>query len=334
MKNLYYATFPNGYSLIVEKFIKKQDKNAFIKSMYADSVVFFANEHFPFTNTIFYETYLVIDFQRNLGDGAINIKIKDLLGKKGLKIFFPKETKKIRITYKSELEKKVSVNPKLRNAFETMISKITKKRIGYFETTGELLLLAKKNGDCIFGKNITNANSEFSRLRNNYVVEPETAFALNFLSSPSEKEVSLDPFSGNGVISFVRAYSFKKANVIANEENGENIPEIKARAKKLKDKSFSVMNYDFLSNNFPIKFIDKVVTVLPNTLSKQSAFFEKLHILKVKKVVVLCSSPTYMASIVTKFYDVKEAYEDLYNLNLPASLRKNQRIYVLELKKD
>lgn len=334
MKNLYYATFPNGYGKIIEKFIKKQDKNAFVKSMYADSVLFFADEHFPFVNSMFYSYYQVLDHQKKLGDGAVNNEIKHLLGRKDLKIYFPKEVTKIRLTFKSEQEQKVQVNSKLRVAFETMISKITKKRIGYFETNGELALFVKKNGDCIFAKNITRENTEFARLKNGYELEPEIAFALNFLSNPAEKEVSLDPFSNDGMISYIRAYSFKKANVIANEEDADKMQNIKSKAKKLKEKTFSVMNYDFLSNKFPIKFIDKIVTVLPQTPSKQSAFFEKAHMLKVKKIVVLCSAPAFMTNMVTKFFDVKESYEDLYNLNVPATFRKNQRIYVLELKKD
>lgn len=356
MKNLYYATFPNGYSLIIEKFIKKQDKNAFVKAMYADAVLFFADEHFPFSNTMFFETYLVLDYQKRardnslyssqhktkfslehqkkIADGAVNSQIKHLLERKDLKIYFPKEVKKIRINYRSEQEQKLQINPKLRNAFETMISKLTKKRVGYFETNGELDIFVKNNGDSIFVKRITRENTEFSKFRNNYSLQPEIAFALNFLSNPCEKEVSLDPFSENGMISYVRAFSFKKANVIANEENKDNIPEIKALAKKLKEKSFSVMNYDFLSNNFPIKFIDKIVTVLPNFVSRQSAFFEKAYMLKVKKIVVLCSASTMINQLVTKFYDVKESYENLYNLLVPATFRKEQKIYVLELKKD
>ena len=151
---------------------------------------------------------------------------------------------------------------------------------------------------------------------------PQKAFALNFLSNPAEKEVSLDPFAEFGMISYVRAFSFKKANIIANESNPANIPDIKAKAKRLKEKSFSVMNYDFLSNNFPIKFIDKIVTTLPKSKSKQAAFFEKAYMLKVKVIVLLANRFNEIVGFVNEFFNVTETY-----------VVGTEKIYKLELKK-
>ena len=319
MKNLYYATFENGYDLIVEKFIKKTDKNSFIKKMYNSSVLFFADEHFPFRNSIFCDYYQVLDYSKKTGFGAINAEIKHLLDKKGMKINFGREISRIRIIYQSETSKKVSIDANLKKAFEIMISKVTRKKVGYFDTDGELVIFHKKSGECIFAKNITQSQTEFSKITSKNVISPQTAFALNFLSSPSEKEVSLDPFAESGVISFVRALCFKKANVIANDENVDNVADIKLKAKRLKDKSFSVMNYDFLKDNFPIKFIDKIVTELPLIKSKQIAFFEKAHALKVKTIVVLVSRGSDIFSIINGIYTISEEYtigsEKIYKLD-------------------
>lgn len=320
MKNLYYATFENGYDLIVEKFIKKTDKNAFIKKMYRNAVLFFADEHFPFKNSIFYDNYLVLDYSKKVGVGAINAELKHLMEKKGLKINFGREVRRIRILYQSEASKKITIDANLKKAFEIMISKITKKQVGYFDTDGELAVFYKNTGECIFAKNITNKNTEFARIASKIDVLPQKAFALNFLSSPAEKEVSLDPFAGFGMISYVRALCFKKANVIANEQKTENISEIKIRAKKLKDKSFSVMNYDFLEDNFPIKFIDKIVTTLPVLKTKQIAFFEKAFALKVKTLAIAVSRGSDIYAIINGLYDITEEYvvgsEKFYRLDI------------------
>ena len=322
MKNLYYATFEKGYDLIVEKFIKKQDKKAFIKQIYNNAVLFFADEHFPFTNTLFYNVYFVYDYSKKSGVGAINAELKHLMEKKDLKIFMPKEVKKIKLSFIVESNVKLSVNQNLKVAFETMIKKITKRQIGYFGTDAELAIIVKNDGECIFGKNITKTNSEFSKITNMAEMLPQKAFALNFLSNPAEKEVSLDPFAEFGMISYVRAFSFKKANIIANESNPANIPDIKAKAKRLKEKSFSVMNYDFLSNNFPIKFIDKIVTTLPKSKSKQAAFFEKAYMLKVKVIVLLANRFNEIVGFVNEFFNVTETY-----------VVGTEKIYKLELKK-
>lgn len=323
MKNLYYATFTQGLDSIVEKFIKKQDKKAHIKRLYNDGVVFFTDEHFPFTNTLFNDVYFVYDFSKREGYGAANMELKHLMERKDLKIFFPKEVRKFSIHYFIEEKGSVGINQNLRTAFETMLAKKTKKQIGFFNTDAEIIFFVLKSGDCIFGKKETRKNSEFAKITSRNEISPQKAFALNFLSNPVEKEVSLDPFSELGMISYVRAFSFKKANVIANCENTASIPEIKAKARRLKEKSFSVMNYDFLSNKFPIRFIDKIVTVLPQSKIKQSAFFEKVYMLKVKTIVLLASRYNEMVGFAREYYNITDTY-----------VLKDEKIYKLELKKD
>jgi hypothetical protein len=118
--------------------------------------------------------------------------------------------------------------------------------------------------------------------------------------------------------------------VIANEANETNISEIKKRAKSLSDKHFSVMNYDFLNDDFPIRFIDKVVTELPDnsfyedysTSELDKAFFEKLYRLKVKVIVVLTSKNNDLS----KFIDGK--FEETMKLTL-----SREAIYKLTLVK-
>ena len=302
MKKLYYATFEKGFDLLIEKYIKKVDKNSAIKKMYGDSVMFFADEHFSFANNLFLSAYLVLDNTTKEGAGAMNAEMKHLLEKKDFKIFVPKQVKKIKLTYIYATEK-MKIDTKLKNAFETMLMKLTKKHFSFFETDMELCLIAKDDGECMFVKNIT-PKSNYIRVYSKTEMTPELAFAMNFLSNPAEKEVSLDPFANYGMISFVRSLCFKKANVIANEENVENIKEIKRRSKLLKDKSFSVMNYDFLSEKFPIKFIDKIVTILPENREVLEQFFEKAKELNVGVIVAYLS----------KFADVNHAIQERYKI--------------------
>ena len=336
MKNLYYATFDKGYEKIVQKIIKKQDKSAFIKRLYTDAVLVVADEHFHFSSTVFYDVYQVIDYMENSelkviesqkksdennfdsaekklkimhrrgGKGGISSEIKRLLSRKDLKIFFPKQVTKLRVSYLSDDNQKPDIDASLKNAFETMIKKITKRQIGYFGTNGELSVISKSKGDCIFAKKITDNN--YPDITSSKLLSPQKAFALNFLSDPVAGEVSLDPFSFDGIISFVRAYSFRKSNVIANEPSTDRASDIRLLAKKLKEKSFSVMNYDFLSDKFPIKFIDKIVTRLPISYSITDSFFDKANKLGVKTIVALSSRTADYSEQIKDKYKVTENF--------------------------
>ncbi len=319
MRKLFYATFERGYDEIALKVIKKYDKNAHVKRVYGDSVLFFADEKFNFSNSLFLENYTVYDCTKKEGNGAINAEMKHLLEKKGFKINLPSEVKKFKLTF-VKYNEKLLIDQALRNAFEIMLKKITRRQIGFYDTEAELVLMAKEDGDCLFmKKNI--CNSELNKVYAGYGISPRTAFAMNFLSQPIEKEVSLDPFADNGIISYVRALCFKKANVIANEAEERKVVEIKKLAKSLKDKSFSVMKYKFLSEIFPIHFIDKIVTVPPTSKSELDAFFKKAYVLKVKRIVILSKSHDIMM-ITREMFDIKEQYQV-----------GAEKIYVLELDK-
>ena len=142
---------------------------------------------------------------------------------------------------------------------------------------------------------------------------------MNFLSEPMEKEVSLDPFAGTGLISYIRALCFKKANVIANEHDKNNVLVIKKLAKSFKDKSFSVMNYSFLSEIFPIHFIDKIVTIPPTDKKQFSDFIKKAYVLKVRKMVILTRARDVVQQV-RDMFEIEEQYvvgqETIYVLNL------------------
>ena len=79
---------------------------------------------------------------------------------------------------------------------------------------------------------------------------------------------------------------------------------------------------DFLQNNFPIKFIDKIVTMLPDSREIHTQFFEKVFILRVKKLVVY----------VSKFSNINLAVKDYYNITDQYNII-NGKIVVLELAK-
>ena len=317
MKKLYYATFEKGLEEIVKKIITKQDKNAFVKKLYADSVLFFADEHFKLGASCFKTAYVVIDSSQKDGTGALNFEMKHLLEKKDLKIVFSKEVKKFKLLFLKE-DSKVAVDAKLKQAVEVMLARKTKRQISYLNGTEELVFLSKTDGLNLFMRKM-NIEAEYQKVRG-LEIEPETAYVLNFLAEPAASECVVDPFSYDGVVAYVRALSFKKANVIANEKEQENVVDIKKLAKSLKEKSFSVMNYDFLDEKFPIKFIDKVVTLLPTSnydfevsLSKlYEQFFNKIFKLQVKTVAVA----------VSRSMDISNAIKGKYDIELKASTQK------------
>lgn len=317
MKKLYYATFEKGLDEVVKKIINKQDKNSFIKKLYSDAVLFFADEHFKISGSCFKTAYFVIDSTQKEGTGALNSAMKHLLEKKDWKISFSKDVKKFKLLFLKE-DSKVVVDSKLKQAIEVMLARKTKRQISYLQGTEELVFLSKIDGLNLFMRKLF-IESEYSKVRG-FEFEPETAYVLNFLSEPAQSEAVVDPFSYDGVVPYVRALSFKKANVIANEKEQDAIQEIKKLAKSLKEKSFSVMNYDFLSDSFPIKFIDKVVTVLPSmnydfeiSLTKiYEEFFDKIYKLDVK-----------LASVaVHKSMDISNAIKGKYDVEIKASTQK------------
>lgn len=292
MKKLYYATFENGFAEVVKSIIKKQDKNSQIKKLYDDAVLFFADEHFKTDNLCFKSAYIVISSIQKEGLGGLNAAMKHLLEMKNLKINFAKNVSCFKLVFHRENDK-VLLDSNLKNAVEIMLKRVTKKSISYLSTEAELAFLAKTDGQILFMKK-KNISIEYQKVENRSEIAPDLGFILNFMSEPVAGEVSLDPFAGGGMISYVRTLSFKKSNVIANDEDKENITKIKTKLKFLKENKFSVMNYDFLDEKFPIKFIDKIVTVLPSyTNSKMPIsmiyhnFFDKLYNLKVKTIIIL-----------------------------------------------
>lgn len=325
MRKLYYATFENGLGDVVKQIIKKIDRNTLVKTLYDDAVLFYADEHFAFTNTCFKTFYLVLDDIKKEGVGAINAEMKHLLEKKGFKISFPKEVSTFKFIIQKEKEN-VLVDSKLKNAVEIMLKRITKMSISYLAGQAELCLLAKADGTTMLMKKLNKA-CEFSKIESPNMLSPHIAYVVNFLSEPQAGEVVLDPFASGSLIAYTRALCFKKANVIAAATDEQSVLELKKQAKSLKEKTFSVLKYEFLEDNFPIKFIDKIVTELPTVSfdsSKKLAevyleFFAKVFELSVKTVVV----------VAPKSHDIVRFIQGKYDIENQVNLKKS---FVYKLK--
>ena len=313
MKRLYYATFEQGFGEIVKKIIKKNDKNSRIKTLYDDAVLFFADEHFKFKDSCFYEAFIVIHNLHKTGVGALNITIKSILEKRDLKIALPKDVGTVKLSIKKENDNTL-IDNKLKNAFEVMIKRVTKRGISYF-AKDELVLLSKKDGENLFMKRVETTD-KFVGLSNKYDIRPETAYLLAVMSEPKANEVVLDANASSGVISFVRANSFSKANIIAASGNDDEKEKLKRLAKKVKPNTFSVLGYDFLEDNFPIKFIDKILTDVTELgfrgIENLRDFFDKAFELNVKMLVLA----------MPKNYDVRRFIANKYDIEIEISANK------------
>ena len=220
------------------------------------------------------------------------------------------------------MNENVLIDANLKKAVEITLKKVTKKSISYLSTQAELVFLAKSDGNILFMKKLL-VSDEFSKIQNRYEISPQEAYMLSFMSEPSQSEVVLDPFAGKGMIAYARTLSFKKANVIANDENTENIQDIKKKAMTIKDKSLSVLNYSFLSEKFPIKFIDKIVTNLTDIAYDRlfraneffTDFFEKVYDLKVKILVLAVSKSHDLSRFIENKYEIeKQVFASKYNV--------------------
>ncbi len=305
MKKLYYATFEYGFGEVVKKVIKKTDRNSRIKTLYDDAVLFFADEHFKFKDSCFFEAFVVIHNVLKTGVGALNLTIKSLLEKKDLKITFPKDAGTTKLTISKENENTV-VDNKLKNAFEVMIKRVTKRGISFFGKE-ELVLLSKKDGENLFMKRLMTSD-KFVGLAGKYDLRPETAYLLASLSNPQPNEVVLDANADSGIMAFVRSGSFAKANVIASSADENTKEKLKRLAKKLKPNTFSVLGYDFLDEKFPIKFIDKILTDVTNLgfrgIDELRDFFDKAFELNVKTLILA----------MPKNYDVRRFIQNRYEI--------------------
>ena len=298
-----------------------------MKKLFSDSVLFFADEHFKFENYCFKTAYLVLDNLQKEGVGGLNAEMKHLLEKKNLKISFDKNVSSFKLVFSKENEK-VLIDSNLKKAVEITLRKATKKSISYVSTEAELVFLAKSDGTNLFMKKLFDVSKKSHDLfRFNFGLDE--AFLINFLSEPSQTEVVLDPYAEDGMLSYARALCFKKANVIANDSDKDKVSDIKKLAKTLKEKTFSVLCYDFLSDAFPIKFIDKVVTnLVPLTYDRMFRpnefyveFFDKLFKLKVKTVVVS----------VSRSHDISRFVEDKFEIERQVFAAK-QNVYKLKIR--
>lgn len=316
MKRLYYASFEKGFGEVVKKVLRKTDKNSKIKTLYDDAVLFFADEHFKFRDSCFFEAFIVLHNVHKTGVGALNLTIKSLLEKKDLKLVFPRECSAIKLTIKKENEN-VIVDAKLKTAFEVMLRRISKKSFSFF-AKDELVLLAKKDGENLFMKRL-DISDKFAGLTNVFDIKPEMAYLMCAMSEPQPNEVVLDAFAESGVISYVRASSFIKANVIASSADDDEKEDLKKLAKKIKPNTFSVLGYDFLEENFPIKFIDKIVTNLTSmgygNIEQLKDFYDKAFDLGVKHLVVAMPRNYDIHKFIYAKYEVAiEVKSDKFNV--------------------
>lgn len=315
MKKLYYATFEKGYEEVVKQIIKKQNKNNQVKKMYDGACLFFAEN---FNYDCFYSLFTVIHNSEKQGVGGINAEMKAILEKRDIKIFLPKNVKAVRVVYKKENEK-VLIDNNLKKAFEVKLSKITKTRVSYFNGEIDLVVLAKEDGTILFMR------KEYENdLKNKFALSDSECYMINSLSEPASGEVVLDPYADSGELVFARCKNFKKANVIANARNSEDAEGLKKLSKKLKENKFSVLSYDFLEDNFPIRFIDKIVTYLPTNFVNNNAeyhqFFEKTKALNIKMMVVVCS----------KSFDASKHFAENYEIEKEV-VCKNYFVYKIRL---
>lgn len=319
MKRLYYATFEKGYKEIVKKIIKKIDKNASIKTVYDDSILFFGEDLFCSKQLCFKSLYVVIHNSLKMGVGAVNYEMKALLEKQDLKINLPKNETSFKFLILKENDK-VQVSAPLKKALETTLRKITKKSLSYFGGKTSLVLLAKEDGTNLFMRGVYECENQ-----SGFDLGLDELYMISFLSGPSEGEVVLDAFSLTGELAYARTKFFKKSNVIASSGDSETIKKLKKCAKQLQGNTFSILSYDFLSNDFPIKHINKVITNLEMICydqEKLNQFFDKTEANKIGTLVVVCPKVINLTKNLHESYLVENEVQT-----------KSYKVYKLKLAK-
>lgn len=201
----------------------------------------------------------------------------------------------------------VSVDNKLLTKLEQKISKETGNYVNRLKPDVEYWILKRSEGIILFMERISKHKS-FDKQLNKGELRDDLCYFLNYLSSPAEEDIFLDPFCGSGAIIKSRIRNDKFNMVFGVDIEQSYIQELKGLYKKRNNIIFKSM--DFFNNKFEDDFIDKIVTDPPwgiyenidnIQLFYQQAIDEIYRIIKPKGVaVILTACKEEMESINTK----------------------------------
>lgn len=273
----YFSTFITGTEKIIEGKLKKKSDRLRIISLYNGLVIYETNyslkaiQEFKFFNNSF---LLLEKFDAVFNDNPTAYVLKYLTNSNAIdfleiKNYLSKnKSRKFKITVSLENQPAPLIKP-LIEKLERRIIKSTRLRLSPKYSDIEFLILIRSEKFVLFGIKIAK-NKEIIHLEKGQL-KPELAHILCYLSQPSQKDVFLDPFAGNGSIPIERFRGFPFKKIIAIEINSQLVNNLKKKIRP--SENVIVEKGDALNlNTIKDNTVDKIVTDPP------WGFYEKTNI--------------------------------------------------------
>lgn len=298
----YFSTFIVGTEKIIEGKFRKQPGRIRIISLHNGLVIYESNyslsdiQGFKFFNNSF---LLLEKFNVASADYLVPYALKYLINSKGtdfnkVRNYLSKNrARTFKITVSLENQTAPLIKP-LIEKLENKIVKLTKLKLSPKNPDVEFWILIRSEKFNLFGIRIIRKKDSLSSEKGQ--LKPELAHILCYLSQPSQCDVFLDPFSGNGAIPMERLRSFPFKKIISAEIDNRLVSNLKRKIRS--GENVIIEKGDALNlANIKNDTIDKIVTDPPWGFYKETSlpiqdFYQKMlqefyRIIKPNGIVVI-----------------------------------------------
>ena len=271
MTHRYFATFASGMQIIIKNFLEKQISDIVIHGLFDGAVIFETEKTYDKLNMYcFNNTYSVISFSPDRGISDIEDYIRQIVNSKLQDKIISNNTKnyktfRVIVSFTNSL---ISINEKLKQKLENLISSQSGLRLNREKPDAEFWILYRTEGFYLFLKRLSRHTAYEKTLRKGEL-HPEIAYLMNWFAGSDKNDILLDPFCGNGAIPLNRALHFPTKQIYAFDIDNAMIRIVQkkimtrkslANMKNLQLKQVDIKNLD---TELPNESVDKIVTDPP-----------------------------------------------------------------------
>lgn len=231
--NAYFSTFPAGAEFIVEKTLKKRESNINVREVYSGLISYESifSPHDIRQIRFFQNSFL------SLYKTKETLSLREILNKlrtekiftESLKEVLPKGIKSFKIVASVE-NQTVAMPPIQSKKLESHIVNETGLLLAAKYPDVEIWIIQRREGFILIGLRITYPDHRVPKPKGGEL-SSQMANILCLVSEPLPKDMVLDPFAGYGGIVFERATAFPYQKIIAFEQEGALVKQMKVRAK-------------------------------------------------------------------------------------------------------
>ena len=262
-----YSSFITGFERLVPEIMGEKYKDARVVQVLNGAVIYEGRlgSFAPFLNNSFY----VIRKSEGADIGGFMDGLGDVSMKKG------KRRASFRVVV-SDQNSLVGVDDARMRKLEKMIGARTGNYVNRARPDIEYWVLKRSEGVMFFMERVGKHRSFDKQLQKGELRE-DLCYFLNYLSSPKDEDVFLDPFFGSGAIIRSRVKMGKFNMIFGIDKDEAHVRELR---KVYKGRNNVILkNIDFFENKFEDGFVDKIVTDPPwgmfEEIESIGEFYEK-----------------------------------------------------------